>query len=73
MGHTASDGAVVDADGRVHGTDRLTIADVSIVPNGPSAFSYIPAVMLAEQLSERIAAAISIDRCRADLPSCSAA
>jgi choline dehydrogenase len=58
MGPRPDDGAVVDATGRVHGTDRLTIADASIIPNATSAFTHIPTVMLAERLSEQLASAI---------------
>jgi choline dehydrogenase-like flavoprotein len=57
MGPRPDDGAVVDPSGRVHGTDRLTVADASIVPNATSAFTHIPTVMLAERLSEQVAAA----------------
>ena len=35
MGPRPGDGAVVDTSGRVHGTDRLSVADASIIPNGP--------------------------------------
>lgn len=58
MGPRPGDGAVVDAIGRVHGTDRLTVADASIIPNATSAFTHIPTVMLAERLSEQLASAI---------------
>jgi choline dehydrogenase len=58
MGPRPDDGAVVDTSGRVHGTDRLSVADASIIPNGPSAFTHIPAVMIAERLSEQLAQAI---------------
>ena len=58
MGPRPGDGAVVDTCGRVHRTDRLSVADASIVPNGPAAFTHIPAVMIAERLSEQIASAI---------------
>jgi choline dehydrogenase-like flavoprotein len=57
MGPRPDDGAVVDATGRVHGTDRLTVADASIVPSATSAFTQIPTVMLAERLSELLASA----------------
>jgi choline dehydrogenase len=57
MGPRPDDGAVVDAAGRVHGTDRLTVADASIIPNATSAFTHIPTVMLAERLSEQLTAA----------------
>jgi choline dehydrogenase-like flavoprotein len=56
MGPRPDDGAVVDAAGRVHGTERLSVVDASIVPNGPSGFTHIPTVMIAERLSEQIAA-----------------
>lgn len=55
---TCAMGAVVDPSGRVHGTDGLTIADASIMPDVPSGFTHFPAIMLAERLSERIAAAL---------------
>lgn len=58
MGLRPADGAVVDTSGRVHGTDRLSVADASIIPNGPSAFTHIPTVMIAERLSEQLAPAI---------------
>jgi choline dehydrogenase len=48
------DGGVVDVSGRVHGTEGLSVVDASIVPNGPSAFSHLPAIMLAERLAEEI-------------------
>jgi choline dehydrogenase len=56
MGPRPDDGAVVDSAGRVHGTERLSVIDASIVPNGPSGFTYIPTVMIAERLSEQTAA-----------------
>ena len=48
------DGAVVDASGRVHGTEALSIADASIMPDVPSGFTHIPAIMIAERLSEEL-------------------
>jgi choline dehydrogenase-like flavoprotein len=56
MGARPDDGAVVDTLGRVHGTERLSVADASIVPNGQSGFTHVPTVMIAERLSEQIAA-----------------
>ncbi len=58
MGPEPDRGAVVDTSGRVHGTERLSVVDASIVPNGPSAFTHLPTVMLAERLSERLAGAL---------------
>ena len=56
MGPRPDDGAVVDSAGRVHGTERLSVVDASIMPNGPSGFTHISTVMIAERLSEQIAA-----------------
>jgi len=58
MGPRPDDGAVIDTSGRVYGTDRLSVIDASIVPNGPAAFTHIPTVMIAERPSEQIASAI---------------
>jgi choline dehydrogenase len=54
MGPRPDDGAVVDASGRVHGAEALTIADASIMPEVPSGFTHIPTIMIAEALSERL-------------------
>jgi choline dehydrogenase-like flavoprotein len=56
MGPRPDDGAVVDTSGHVHGTERLSVVDASIVPNGLSGFTHIPTVMIAERLSGEIAA-----------------
>jgi choline dehydrogenase len=56
MGSRPDDGAVVDTLGRVHGTEQLSVVDASIVPNGPSGFTHIPTIMIAERLSEQVAA-----------------
>lgn len=58
MGSAPDEGAVVDSAGRVHGTERFSVVDASIVPNGPSGFTHIPTVMLAERLSELIATSL---------------
>jgi choline dehydrogenase len=54
MGPRPDEGAVVDARGRVHGVDGLSVVDASIIPNGPSAFTHLPTIMLAERLSAEI-------------------
>ncbi len=56
MGPLPADGAVVDVAGRVHGTERLFVVDASIMPTVPSGFTHIPTVMIADRLSEEIAA-----------------
>jgi choline dehydrogenase len=55
MGPRPEDGAVVDASGRVHGTEALSVVDASIMPDVPSGFTHMPTIMIAERLSERIA------------------
>ncbi|HSS93872.1 MAG TPA: GMC family oxidoreductase, partial [Candidatus Dormibacteraeota bacterium] len=55
MGPSAADGAVVDASGRVHGTEGLYVIDASIMPSVPSAFTHIPTIAIAERLSDALA------------------
>ncbi len=55
MGPRPDDGAVVDRSGRVHGTEGLSVADASIMPEVPSGFTHIPTIMIAERLSEQLA------------------
>lgn len=55
MGPFPDDGAVVDNSGRVHGTERLSVVDASIMPRVPSGFPHIATIMIAERLSEPIA------------------
>lgn len=43
--------AVVDSRGRVHGTERLIVADASIMPEIPSANTNVPTLMLAERIA----------------------
>jgi choline dehydrogenase len=56
MGPRPEDGAVVDTAGRVHGTERLSVVDASIMPDVLSGFTHIPTIMIAERLSEQIGA-----------------
>lgn len=56
MGPSPEDGAVVDASGRVFGSEGLFIVDASIMPTVPSGFTHLPTLMIAERLAERIAA-----------------
>jgi len=56
MGPSPDGGAVVDASGRVHGTEQLFVVDASIMPTVPSGFTHIPTIMIAERLSEQISA-----------------
>ena len=56
MGPDPEQGAVVDAQGKVHGVPGLWIADASIMPVIPSGNTHIPTLMLAEHLAPVIAA-----------------
>ena len=52
MGPPGDPNAVVDASGRVHGVDRLSVIDASIIPTPPSGFPHLATVMIAERLSD---------------------
>jgi choline dehydrogenase len=54
MGPRPDDGAVVDTEGRIHGTEALSVVDASIMPDVPSGFTHIPTIMIAERLSQHI-------------------
>ena len=56
MGSSVEAGAVVDASGRVHGTERLFVVDASIMPTVPSGFTHLPTIVIAEKLAESVAA-----------------
>jgi choline dehydrogenase len=56
MGPAPGDGAVVDTLGRVHGVDRLSVIDASIIPEAPPGFPHVITIMVAEHLSERLPA-----------------
>jgi choline dehydrogenase len=56
MGPSPDDGAVVDASGRVHGAEDLYVVDASIMPDIPSGFTHLSTIMIAERVSERLAA-----------------
>jgi choline dehydrogenase len=51
MGPDPGAGAVVDARGRVHGIDRLWVADASIMPDIPAANTNLTVVMIAERVA----------------------
>jgi choline dehydrogenase len=49
MGPAGDPGAVVDARGRVHGLDGLSVVDASIMPLLPAANTNLPTIMVAER------------------------
>lgn len=58
MGPSPEGGDVVDALGRVHGVERLSVIDASVIPEPPSGFPHLITIMLAEHLSEKMRALI---------------
>lgn len=52
---TCAMGSVVAANGRVHGTERLSVVDASIMPDIVSGYTHFPTIMIAERLAEQIA------------------
>lgn len=54
MGPSPDGGDVVDSMGRVHGVERLSVIDASVIPDAPSGFPHIITIMLALRLSERL-------------------
>jgi 5-(hydroxymethyl)furfural/furfural oxidase len=48
--------AVVDENGRVIGVEGLRVADASVMPTLPRGNTNIPTIMVAEKLSDHIAA-----------------
>jgi choline dehydrogenase len=57
MGPESDPAAVVDARGKVHGTDNLYVADASIMPVVPRANTNIPALVVGERISAWLAGA----------------
>jgi choline dehydrogenase len=56
MGPAPAAGDVVDTLGRVHGIDRLSVIDASIIPEPPSGFPHVITIMVAEHLAETVPA-----------------
>lgn len=54
MGAADDPAAVVDAEGRVHGTRCLRVADASIMPTLPRANTNLATLMLAEKVADAI-------------------
>jgi choline dehydrogenase len=52
MGNDPANGAVVNPRGRVHGVERLYVADASVMPTIPSANTNLPTIVVAERLAE---------------------
>lgn len=62
MGRADDDRAVVDAAGRVFGTERLWVADASIFPRVPSVNPMVAVIRVAERVAADVAAALAAAR-----------
>jgi choline dehydrogenase len=51
MGPDSDHRSVVDADGRVHGVERLRVADASIFPEIPRSTPTLPVVAAGERIA----------------------
>ncbi len=51
MGTDPDRDAVVDAQGRVYGVDRLWVADASVMPTIPASGTNLPTIMVAERMA----------------------
>jgi choline dehydrogenase len=54
MGPDPSAGAVVDATARVHGIERLSVVDASVIPIAPSGFPHLITIMMAEKIAAEL-------------------
>jgi 5-(hydroxymethyl)furfural/furfural oxidase len=52
MGDPSDPNAVVDSSGKVIGSERLYVADASVMPRLPTANTNIPTIMIAEKISD---------------------
>jgi choline dehydrogenase len=55
MGSEPGSGSVVDPHGKVHGIERLAVADASIIPIPPAGFPHVITIMIAERFAGELA------------------
>jgi choline dehydrogenase len=55
MGRLPADGAVVDAEGRIHGLENVWIADASVIPTLPMANTNLACYLIGFRMAEVIA------------------
>ena len=54
MGADTDPGAVVDAEGNVHGIEGLRVADASIFPALPRSTPTLPTVVVGERIADAV-------------------
>ena len=67
MGSKADKGAVVDANGRVHGIGGLRVVDASIMPTVTNGNTNGPTIMIAEKISDHILGKTPLPRVQTDV------
>jgi choline dehydrogenase len=58
LGPVGDELAVCDAEGRVHGIDRVVVADCSLMPVVPRANTNVPAVVVGERIADGLLASL---------------
>lgn len=66
MGTSTDNGAVVDAQGCVHGVSKLRVVDASIMPTVTNGNTNCPTIMIAEKLSDAILGNPALPRIEAE-------
>ncbi len=59
MGPASDPDAVCSGDGRLHGLDGLVVADCSLMPVVPRANTNVPAVVVAEAVTDALLARLA--------------
>ena len=58
LGPAGDELAVCDAAGRLHGIDRVVVADCSLMPVVPRANTNVPAVVVGERIADELLASL---------------
>jgi choline dehydrogenase len=58
LGPAGDELAVCDARGRLHGLDRIVVADCSLMPVVPRANTNVPAVVIGERIADELLASL---------------
>jgi choline dehydrogenase len=58
LGRAGDELAVCDARGRLHGLDRIVVADCSLMPVVPRANTNVPAAVVGERIADELLASL---------------